>query len=93
MVTHILVRVFDNLINSGGFDEDKKTQELRNYYSDSFLSILGLEEANSIDKKGSLDLLKLMLRQIKKAYKDTINYARLYSWCSWRICLFYIRVF
>ena len=76
MVTHILVRVFDNLINSGGFDEDKKTQELRNYYSDSFLSILGLEEANSIDKKGSLDLLKLMLRQIKKAYKDTINYVK-----------------
>lgn len=76
MVTHILVRVFDNLINSGGFDEDKKVQELRNYYTNSFLSILGLEEANLIDTKSSQDLLKLMLRQIKKAYKDTINYVK-----------------
>ena len=76
MVTHILVRVFDNLINSGGFDEDKKVQELRNYYTNSFLSILGLEEASLIDTKSSQDLLKLMLRQIKKAYKDTINYVK-----------------
>lgn len=76
MVTHILIRVFDNLINSGGFVEDKKAQELRSYYTDSFVSILDIEEANSIEEKGSLDLLKLMLRQTKKVYKDTINYVK-----------------
>ena len=76
MVTHILIRVFDNLINSGGFVEDKKVQELRNYYTDSFVSILDIEEASSIEEKGSLDLLKLMLRQTKKVYKDTINYVK-----------------
>ena len=76
MVTHILIRVFDNLINSGGFVEDKKAQELRRYYTDSFVSILDIAEANSIEEKGSLDLLKLMLRQTKKVYKDTINYVK-----------------
>ena len=35
MVTHILIRVFDNLINSGGFTEDRKAQKLRSYYTDS----------------------------------------------------------
>lgn len=82
MVTHILIRVFDNLINSGGFTQDRKVQKLRSYYTDSFTNILNLKEACSVDEKGELDLLKLMLRQIKKVYIDTINYVKQCSFSS-----------
>lgn len=82
MVTHILIRVFDNLINSGGFIDNKKAQELRSYYTDSFVSILNLTAVKSIEEKGSIDLLKQMLRQTKKVYTDTINYVKQCSFSS-----------
>lgn len=83
MVTHCLIRVFDTLINSGEYGGNKRFDKLKRFYNDSFISILSLaDNTASIDNVSSLDLLKLMLQQIKKVYTNTISYVKKCSFTS-----------
>lgn len=75
MISHIIIRVLDNLISSNGFDEKYRYNELKDYYENSFLPILCLPN-ETIVEEDSLSLLKKMLFQIRKVYNETILYVK-----------------
>ena len=80
MVSHILIRVLDNLISSNGFDSNAQYDEIKAFYRD-FGDILGLMQQEST-ADNSNDYLRLMLKQVKKVYNETISYIKRCSFSS-----------
>lgn len=75
MVSHIIIRVLDNLISSGGFIDGHRFQELKKFYESSFSTILGLP-AQEISSEKTVVVLNNMLSQMRKVYNDTILYVK-----------------
>lgn len=75
MVTHCIIRVLDNLISSGGIEGDYWYDEIRTFYESVFSNLLNLPVKN-VTVECTLDLLKLMLSQIKNVYNETISYVK-----------------
>lgn len=75
MVSHIIIRVLDNLISSGGFEGGHRFDKLKEFYVSSFTCILGLP-IQDISSEKTVDILKIMLSQMKKVYNETISYVK-----------------
>lgn len=74
MVTHIISRVLDNLIDSNCFNGGYKLDEVYRFYVESFVPILGFEREEATNS--TIDLLNRMLSQIKEVYNQTIKYIK-----------------
>lgn len=74
MVTHIIIRVLDNLISSGGFEQNDLVDKLKKFCRD-FDEILCFPDGNSIPSN-SIDLLRSMILKVRKVYNSTINYVK-----------------
>lgn len=75
MVSHCIIRVLDNLISSGGIEGNYKYDEVMTFYKCVFSNILSLPQQSS-SEEGTLGLLRLMVSQVKKVYRETIDYVK-----------------
>ena len=73
MVTHCLIKVFDNLLSCDCYKNDEHIDSFKSFYRESFVSILGIEsrDVNGITKTN--DLLQMILKELNQVYRDTIN--------------------
>lgn len=82
MITHCLIRVFDTLADSGAYADDNRYSQLMQFYKNSFVAILGLEDKSSDAGTTTYELIKLMTSQIQQVYKSTITYVKKSSFTS-----------
>lgn len=82
MITHCMIRVFDTLADSGAYADDKRYSQLMQFYKNSFVSILGLEDKSCDAGTTTYEIIKLMTLQIQQVYKNTIAYVKRSSFTS-----------
>lgn len=75
MITHCLVKVFENLKNNEVLSEEY-CEKLRKFYKESFVPILELKLDDSYEKSNSVQLFDLMLRQVNMVYRQFMKYIR-----------------
>lgn len=74
MVTHIISKVLENLINCKGFENGYRYNELKHFYREG-AEILGIEQCD-INDNDSVGILRIMLLQIQRIYRETIAYVK-----------------
>lgn len=75
MITHCLVKVFENLKNNDLLDEEHCVK-LRKFYKESFVPILELEIADGYAQYNSVQLFDLMLKQVNRVYRQFMKYIK-----------------
>lgn len=75
MITHCLLKVFDNLKDSALLDEEH-CNKLKEFYKTSFSTILELEIDEQYTKYNCNQLFGLMVKQINAVYKHFMKYIK-----------------